>query len=74
MFGVAVYVFLPRRPATLRQLQPAERAWLQDRHDHADRHARSKTTSAGHFWGERATYTCTAMACCMACRASSIPS
>lgn len=74
LFGVAVYVFLPRRPATLRQLQPAERAWLQDRHDHADRHARSKTASVGHFWGERATCTWTAMACCMACRASSIQS
>ena len=62
VFGVAVYLFLPRRPATLRQLQPAERAWLQDRHNHADCHARSKTTSAGHFWGEWATSTWFAVA------------
>ena len=51
LFGVAVYLFLPRRPATLRVLQPAERTWLQERHEHADRHARTKTASPGHFWG-----------------------
>ena len=52
VFGVAVYLFLPRRPATLRVLQPAERTWLQERHEHADRHARSKTSNGGKFWGE----------------------
>ncbi len=56
LFGVAVYLFLPRRPATLRVLQPAERTWLQERHEHADRHARSQTTSGGQFWGECMTH------------------
>lgn len=52
VFGVAVYLFLPRRPSTLRVLQPVERTWLQERHEHADRHARSKTNNGGKFWGE----------------------
>lgn len=50
LFGVAVYFFLPRRPASLRVLKPQERTWLQERHEHADRHARSKTAASGNFW------------------------
>jgi len=50
LFGVAVLLFLPRKPATLRVLQPAERTWLQGRHEHADAHARAQTKSSGSFW------------------------
>ncbi len=50
VFGMAVLLFLPRKPATLRVLQPDERAWLQGRHEHADKHARAQTKSSGSFW------------------------